>query len=149
MESILGAIRGLKATTIDTIYDLFFSERRVIVATVLSFYELASVYLRLNLTTLLFGNLSERREIKLRSSLSRARFKNKTLDEILTMDGLNLEIEYEKIVCVTIRKGLLTTTLEFEVQGHPEKKIRFLLERSQIAEVARLVNRILPTKVNG
>jgi hypothetical protein len=151
LEDIVGVIQGLKGRTTDIVYDLFFSEKRVVAAVVLYFSDLADIYKKFNLGTMLFGNLGERREVKVRSlrlmDERRLALKDKTLDEILTLHGANLEIDYENIVSVSIRKGLLETSLEFVVQGHPGKKINFWLEKRQVAEVEGLINRVLPDKV--
>lgn len=151
LEDIVGVIQGLKGRTADIIYDLFFSEKRVVAAVVLYFSDLADIYGKFNLGTMLFGNLAERREVKMRSlklmDERRLAFKNKILDEILASHRANLEIDYEDVVSVTIRKGLLETSLEFTVQRHPQKKIDFRLERRQAAGVQVLINRVLPDKV--
>lgn len=151
MEDIIGVVQGLRGRTIDIVYDLFFSEKRVVAAVVLYFSDLTDIYEKFSLGTILFGNLGERRIVKLRSlklmDERRLAFKNKTLDEILTLHKANLEIGYEDVLSVIIRKGLLETSLEFVVQGHPEKKVDFRLERRQVAEVEGLINRVLPDKV--
>jgi len=150
LEDIIGVVQGLKGRTTDIVYDLFFSEKRVVAAVVLYFSDLTDIYEKFSLGTIMFGNLSERRIVKLRSlklmDERRLAFKNKTLDEILTLHEANLEIDYEDVVSVTIRKGLLETSLEFVVQRRPEKKIDFRLERRQVAEVEGLINRVLPDK---
>ena len=109
MEDIVGVIQGLKGRTTDIVYDLFFSEKRVVAAVVLYFSDLADIYKKFNLGTMLFGNLPEHREIKVRSlrlmDERRLALKDKTLDEILTLHRANLEIDYENIVSVSIRKG--------------------------------------------
>jgi len=151
LEDIIGVVQGLRGRTIDIVYDLFFSEKRVVAAVVLYFSDLTDIYEKFSLGTILFGNLGERRIVKLRSlklmDERRLAFKNKTLDEILTLHKANLEIGYEDVLSVIIRKGLLETSLEFVVQGHPEKKVDFRLERRQVAEVEGLINRVLPDKV--
>lgn len=151
MEDIIGVVQGLRGRTIDIVYDLFFSEKRVVAAVVLYFSDLTDIYEKFSLGTIMFGNLSERRIVKMRSlklmDERRLAFKNKTLDEILTLHKANLEIDYEDVLSVIIRKGLLGTSLEFVVQGHPEKKVDFRLERRQVAEVEGLINRVLPDKV--
>jgi hypothetical protein len=77
----------------------------------------------------------------------RLAFQNNALDEILALHKANMEIDYENVVSVTVKKGLLETSLEFVVQRHPEKKIDFWLEESQIVEVEGLIKRVLPNKV--
>lgn len=150
MENIVGVVQGLKGRTADIIYDLFFAEKRVVAAVVLYFSDLTDIYGKISAITFLFGNFSEHSEIKMRSlrlmDERRLAFKDKTLDEILTLHKANLKIDYDNIASVTIKKGLLQTSLEFVVQGPPEKKIDFRLEESQIAEVEDLIKKVLPNK---
>jgi hypothetical protein len=65
----------------------------------------------------------------------------------LALHRSNLEIDYENIIYVTVRKGLLTKSLEFAVKNPPGKKVSFSLEESQIAEAEELVKKVLPEKV--
>jgi len=144
-------VQGLKYRTTDTIYDLFFTESKFVAATVLHYYDLASIYPKSDLLSLLIGSLPQQREIKVRQlkllDERRLAFKDKTADEILTMHRANFEVDYQNVIVVRIRKGSVTTSLEFVVQGHPETKISFWIERNQIAEVEEVVRRFLPDKV--
>jgi hypothetical protein len=153
LEEIIGVIQGLKRGTMDTICDLFFTERRVIAAIVLHFSDWVDTHPKPDLITSLIGNLPWQREIKSRSlklmDKRRLAFKNKTADEILRSHRANMEISREDIICVAIRRALLTTSLEFLVREPTERKISFLLHGSQIAEVERLLNRVLPNKVEA
>jgi len=150
LENIIEVIEGLTGFTTDTIYDLFFAEKRVIAAIVLHNSDLTEMYKKPNPLSFLFGGWFESKEFKMRSTKlideRRRTFKRKTLNEILTMHKANMEIDYENIISATIKKGLLTTSLEFKVQKHPKKKIKFSLKRSQIAEVKRVISKILPMK---
>ncbi len=148
LENIIEVIEGLTGITTDTIYDLLFAEKRVIAAVVLHYSDLTEMYKKSFPLSFLFGGWFGSREVKMLSTRlideRRRAFKQKTLDEILTMHKANMKIDYEKIISATIKKGLLTTSLEFEVQKHPKKKIKFSLKRSQIAEVKRVISKIFP-----
>jgi len=151
LEDIVGVIQGVKGRTSDIVYDLFFAEKRMVAAVVLYFSDLTGPFGGITLKTLLLGTLFTRKETKMRSlklmDERRLAFKDKSLDEILTLHRANLEVDYEDVVSVSIRKGLLETSLEFAVQRHPVKKMDFWLERNQVAEVEGLINRVLPNKV--
>ena len=151
MENVVGVIQGLRGRTSDIVYDLFFAEKRAVAAIVLHFSDLSDIYRKINGWTFLFGNLSERTQVKMRSvrlmEERRLTFKDKTLDEILALHGANFEIVYDNVVSVKVKRGLLQTSLEFAVQGDPEKKISFWLEESRIAEVEGLIKGVLPSKV--
>jgi len=150
LENIVGVVEGLKGRTADNIYDLFFAEKRVVAAVVLYFSDLTDIYGKINVMTFLFGNFPEHGQIKMRSERlmneRRLAFKDKTLDEILAMHKANLKIDYDNVVSVTLKKGLMQTSLKFVVLGPPEKKIDFRLDESQIAEVEDLIKKVLPTK---
>lgn len=150
LENIVGVVEGLRGRTVDNIYDLFFAEKRVVAAVVLYFSDLTDIYGKINVITFLFGNLSEHGQIKMRSERlineRRLAFKDKTLDEILALHKASLKIDYDNIISVTVKKGLMQTSLEFRVQGPPEKKIDFRLDESQIAEVEDLIKKVLPNK---
>ncbi len=151
LEHVVETLQGLTGETFDSVYDLFFAEKRMIIAVVLHPSDLADKYQRPNLlTTIFLGDALRSHEIKMRSikimDERRLAFKSKSLDEILTMNRANIEIDYENIISVTIKEGFLTSHLIFEVQKNPKKKINFSLKKKQIAEAERVINRILPSK---
>jgi len=151
LESVVGVIQGLRGRTSDIVYDLFFSEKRVVAAIVLHFSDLSDIYRKIDGWTLLFGSFSERSQVKMRSSRlmeeRRLAFKGKTLDEILALHGANVEIVYENVISATVKRGLLQTSLKFAVQGNSKKEISFWLGDSQVAEVESLISRVLPSKI--
>jgi hypothetical protein len=151
LENIIGVVQGLRGRTKDIVYDLFFAEKRVVAAIVLYFSDLTDIYGKINAITFLIGNQSEHSEIKIRSERlmeeRRLAFKEKTLDEILALHRANMEIDYGNVVSVTVKEGLMQTSLRFAVQGPPEKKIDFWLEDSQMTEVEELIKKVLPNKI--
>lgn len=143
-------LQGLAGETVDTIYDLFFSQRKMVAAIVLHPCDLAEMY-KPDPLTLFFGGSFRYGEIKMRSRRlideRRQSFKNKGTDEILAMNKSNVELSYEDIECITIKKGLLSTYLEFKVDKHCKRKIVFSLKRSQVVEVEKVINRVFPSNV--
>jgi hypothetical protein len=105
------------------------------------------IYLKHDLTSLLFGGFLKQRTVKTRSleliESRRSAFEKKTVDEILALHKSNFEIDYENIISVTVRKGFLTKSLEFAVHSLTGKKVRFSLEESQIAEAEEIVRKVL------
>jgi hypothetical protein len=151
LESVVvGVLEGVRGRTVDTVYDLFFTDKRMIAAILTHPSDFNDIYGKIDLTTLVFGNLHQRSAVKMRSldliESRRSAFANKTADEILALHRLNLEIDYENIICVTVKKGLLTKSLEFAVKNPPGKKVSFSLEESQIAEAEELMKKVLPGK---
>jgi hypothetical protein len=149
LEDMIGVVEGVKKGTIDLVYDLFFSDKRVVAAVVVYFSDLMDIYERSNLSTILFGHFLNNRQVKIRSlklmNERRDAFKGKTLNDILKLHKANMEIDYENVISVMIRKGFLKTTLEFSMHGHPEK-IDFWLDNRQIVEVEGIINRVLPNR---
>lgn len=150
LENIVGVLKGLRGRWSDLIYDLFFTERRVIAAVVLDPSDFAEEYRKSDLTTFLIGDYIKQREIKIRTlhliEERRSAFEGKTADELLASNKTNLEMNYGNIASVRIKKGLLRTSLEFTVRSPPGKKIDLSLEGSQKSEAERLVKKALPTK---
>jgi len=145
-------VQGLKQGTSDTIYDLFFTESKFTAAIVFHPSDLSSIYLKPDPLSLLIGSGLKQREMKVHQlklmDERRLAFKDKTADEILTTHRANFQVDYQNVIAVRIRKGLVTTSLEFVVQGHhPETKISFWIERNQITEVEEVVRRFLPNKL--
>ena len=151
MESaIVGALKGVRGRTVDTVYDLFFPDKRMIAAILTHPSDFNDIYAKINLTNIVFGNSTKLRAVKMRSldliESRRSAFTNKTADEILALHRSNLEIDYENIISVTVKKGFLTKSLEFAVQNPPGKKVSFSLEENQIAEAEELAKKVLPGK---
>ena len=149
-EDIVAILRGLKGRTTDTVYDLFFTDRRVVAAIVLIPSDFQEMYAKPDLIDMVFGNLAKQRVKKMRSlnliDERRLAFENKTADEILTLHKANLAIDYENIVSAKIRKGFMGTHLEFILRTPTERKIEFSIEEKQIAETEGVLNKVLLDK---
>jgi hypothetical protein len=150
LENIVGVLKGLRGRTRDMIYDVFFTERRVIAVVVLHPSDFVEEYSKSDLATLIFGGYAQQREIKIRSlqliEERRAAFEGKTADELLASSKMNLEMDYKNIAYVRIKKGFWGTSLEFMVQIPPGKKIDFSLDGSQISEAEVLLKKVHLTK---
>lgn len=151
LENVIEIIHGLTGETTDTIYDLFFSEKRVIAAIVLHHSDLSEIYQKHNLLSIFVGRGLEYFEAKIQATRlmeeRRQAFKGKNLNEILALHKASREINYDDITSVTIKKGVLAMWLEFKVRKPMNGKIKFMLKREQIAEVERVIGRILPSKL--
>jgi hypothetical protein len=151
LEKKIQVVQGLKRRTTDTIYDLFFTDSKFVAAIVLHPSDLANMYSKHTILTILIGSEYTEREIKARQleliDERRLAYKDKTADEILIMNRANFEVNYQNVIAVEIRKGLATISLGFMVKGHPETKISFWIERNQITEVEEVVRRFLPNKL--
>jgi hypothetical protein len=155
LEGIVGVVRGVSGRTSDIVYDLFFGGDKMVAAVVLYFSDLNDGFGASSLLTMLFGGLWSRRKTKMQSARlmeeRRMAFENKPLNQILALHEASFEIDYESVVSVLIKKGLLETSMEFVLQGKAVKKVRFGLRKDQLAEIEGLVDRVLPGKlrING
>jgi hypothetical protein len=151
LGNFLGVLRGVRGRTVDTVYDLFFTEKKMIAAILIHPSDFNDIYGKIDLTTLVFGNFPKQREVKMRSvelvESRRSAFEKKTIDEILALHKSNFEIEYGNIISVKLREGLLSKSLEFAVRIPPGKKVNFSLEEKQIAEAKELMRKVLPGKM--
>jgi len=150
LENIVEVLRGLEGGTTDTIYDLFFTDMRVIAAIVLHHSDYSDLYLKHNpLTSMLIGGMWKSKEINMRSGKlideRRRAFEHMTPEEILKSHRANKEIDYDDIMSVNIKKGFLTTALEFNIQTHPDKKIKFSFKKGKISEASRVIDKTIPS----
>jgi len=150
LEDVVGVLEGLRGRTIDTVYDLFFTDKRIIAAILIHPSDFNDIYGKIDLTTVVLGGLPKERAVKMRSldltESRRSAFANKTVDEILALHRSNFEIDYENIIYVTVKKGLLTKSLEIALKNPPGKKVNFSLEKGQVTEAEELVKKVLTGK---
>lgn len=143
MEDVVGFLRGVRGRTVDTVYDLFFTDKRIIAAILIHPSDFNDIYGKIDMITLVFGGSSKQKAVKMRSldltESRRSAFANKTVDEILALHRSNFEIDYENIIYVTVKKGLLTKSLQIALKNPPGKKVNFSLEEGQVTETDELV----------
>jgi len=144
-------VEGLKYRTIDTLYDLFFTDDRFVAAIVLHPSDLSKMYSKHSFSTILIGgtiNEAEIKALKLKvTEERREEFKDKTVDEILAMHKANFEVKYRDVRSITLKKGLLTSFLKFLLMGPPETEISFWIDRKQIPDIEETVRKFLPNRL--
>jgi hypothetical protein len=150
LEDVVGVLKGLRGRTVDTVYDLFFTDKRIVAAILIHPSDFNDIYGKIDLTTILVGGLHKERAVKMRSldltESRRSDFADKTVDEILALHRSNFQIDYENIIYVTVKKGLLTRCLEIALKNPPGKRLNFSLEKGQVAEAEELVQKVLTGK---
>ena len=150
LEDVVGVLKGVRGRTVDTVYDLFFTDKRIIAGILIHPSDFNDIYGKTDVMTLVFGGLHKERAVKMRSldltESRRSAFSNKTVDEILALHRSNFEIDYENIIYVTVKKGFLTKSLEIAVKTPPGKKVNFSLEEGQVIEAEELVKKVLSRK---
>ena len=150
LEEVVGVLKGLRGRTVDTVYDLFFTDKRIVAAILIHPSDFNDIYGKIDLTTILVGGLPKERAVKMRSldltESRRSDFANKTVDEILALHRSNFEIDYANIICATVKKRLLTKSLEIALKNPPGKRLNFSLEKGQVTEAEELVRKVLTGK---
>jgi hypothetical protein len=153
MEQVIGFLTGVTGHTFDILYDLHFTEERVIAvliqhpADVPNTVSWPSIYI--------FGNWSsKRKEQTERGELTRERrrdTRNMTPTELLTMRRNNFEIRYSAVTSVEIKKQLFQTQLRFHLaEPSGDRYTRaFGLPKDQIPEARRLLELVLKDKIKG
>jgi hypothetical protein len=118
-------------------YDLFFTDRRIIAATVFSQSEISD-----------FGPLAAFQSVanwKKMRKRAREEFKGKTPKEIINIHKDSFDLAYDKIKSIRIKKGLTGAKLKIEanLQGNPEN-INLKIPKKKIDNVETLLHTYLP-----
>ena len=150
MERVVGVLKGVRGRTFDTVYDLFFTDKRIVAAILTHPSDFNDINRKIDLGRILIGGSPGEWAVKKRSldliESRRSAFADKTVDEILAMHSSNMEIDYENISCVSVEKGLVKKSLKLALKNPPGVKVSFSLEKSQIAKAEELVKKVLPEK---
>lgn len=151
MENLVGIVQGLRGRTADTIYDLFFAERRGVAAIVVHWSDFAQAYLKRDAFRFLFGGFLRQREVKAQClrliKQRREAFKVKALDDILKMHEANIEIDFKKVVFAKVRKGFFESSLTFIIHNNQDRKLEFWLPESEVDRTEQLITAIFPNKL--
>jgi hypothetical protein len=150
MESVVGFLEHVGGHTHDIIYDLLFTENRVIALIV---EHPADVPCRLNVTELLLGSqLGKRSEWTERKRIAEERrraYKQMPIDKLVTMDSRNFDILFNAVASVEINRSLLRSHLRFTISrpGAREVAIRFTLPNKSVLLAHDLIEQVLPAKI--
>lgn len=148
-EEIVGVIHAAipRFYASPEIYDLFFTNKRLIGAIVLS-RKAAIGYNLLSAAYGILGYYSAKRDIETYRKI----FEGKTPEEILLLNSDNFEIHYKDISSVSLHKRFLArihgAVIKFEVfrKGVPEK-LKFSFTSKQFSDAKRFVHQILEDKL--
>ena len=152
MEKIIGCLTGIYFHSFDNVFDIFFTEERVIACNVKHHsdipYQQSSA-----IRELFFPGFSRKRaEHTKQAQISyerRQSLQDKTPDELMAMHRSNFEIPYSEIISVEISRGLLRSYLQFNTSNPSplRQKICFLLSKKQIPDAQGITERVLASKV--
>ncbi len=152
MEKDIGTLEKVRGHTFDTIYDLHFTTERMIVLIIQHPLDLPY---NPGITDLFLGARSgKKREMPERMKIAEDRrrlHREKNFDDLIANHRFNFEIPYEKVESVEIKRGLFHSRLKLSISGpsNSVKKIKFTLARKQTADAKRLLDHVLPLKINS
>ena len=153
METIVGVLQEVKGHTFDIIYDLYFTEERLIGVLIQHPSELINSQSSFSWQNLLLGNtFSKRKEQdELNRLADEVRSKNKAMtpSELATCRRGNYEIRYKSIANLEIKTSILGTSMKITHTNPANKGISFGLTKKQAKEVLPLLERFIPAKLKG
>jgi hypothetical protein len=152
MEKIIGSLAAVCFHTYDNMFDLFFTEERVIACNVKHHGDIP--YQNQSAVRELFipGFSRKRAEQIEQAQITYERRRSlldKTPDELITLHRSNFEIPYSEITSVEISRGLFQSYLKFDTSNPSplRQKIRFLLSKKQIPDARSVLERVIASKV--
>ena len=153
MENIIKIIKGVNGYTYDSIYDLYFTEERLIyiyLSGPLYFKESSGAR---NLSEIFTGSIFRIKEEKLRR-IQLEEEKRKLLnrmepDQVLHDIKDSHEIPYKTIQKIKFSRGLtgFHIKISFDVGASGNMEIKFHVKRQQYAEIRDLLYLIIPKKI--
>lgn len=153
METIIGIILKVSGHTFDIIYDLYFTEERLIAVLVQHPSEAANNQLILSWQTILWGTALGRRKENLDAKrlIEDRRLKNKSMTpcQLAESHPGNYVSNYESVASVEIKTGWLETRLKITHTDLNRKERSFGLTRKQAAEARNLLQMVLPSKLKA
>jgi hypothetical protein len=121
-------------------YDLFFTDRRIIAATVFSQSDISDLAAVANFQSMFTWKKTRKN--------NREEFKGKTPDEILHMHKDSFELPYEKIKSIQIKKGLTSGKLIVEVYWENDvQSVDLKIPKKKIEHIETLIHTYLAAKV--
>jgi hypothetical protein len=150
MEDIIGSISGISGHTYDEVYDLFFTQLRLVVIGVQSPNDVSPTN---SPWAFLISNWFERNKEKkaLSKILKERRQEEKalTLDELIMTRSQNYAVKYADIATVEITNRFFENKLviQYNVSSNQSRTISFTLRKEQIPEVRQIINKVLAPKL--
>jgi hypothetical protein len=150
MDDVIESICGVSGHTYDEVYDLFFTQQRLVVIGVQSPSDVSPTN---SPWAFLISNWFERNKEKkaLSQVLKERRQEEKTLtlDELIMTRSQNFAIKYADITTVEITTRFFENKLIFQIKvsSNQSRTISFTLRKEQIPEVRRIINKVLASKL--
>ena len=147
LERIVGVIEGISRYPFDQIYDFYFTDSRLVVATIVQPIDFAEMYTRRIMEDMIIGGSWRRRAIRAKSQVlaeeRRNGLKGKTPTEILSIREGSFEIPYKVMSSIEAKKGILGSKLRVIVTGNNRKRsLSVPLTRSQLEDANQIIKEI-------
>jgi len=152
MEKVIGFLQQVSGHTYDTIYDLVFTNERVIAVIV---QHPSDEIHKIGLKGLLLGGRLAKGRIrppgKGIDEERRRDFEEKTFDELMASHRFNFEICYDNVSWVEITSWFFKSHLKFRVSRSSirDLTIHFTLTKNQFTNARQLLDLVLPSKIKG
>jgi hypothetical protein len=151
METIVGVLPEVSGHTFDIIYDLYFTEERLIAVLIQHPGEVTDSASSFSWQNIFLGNtISKRKEQNDINRLAdERRSKNKTMtpSQLAACHPANYEIRYKSIANLEIKTGILGSSLKITHTDAANSIRSFGLTKKQAQEVRPLLQLVLPSKL--
>ncbi len=125
MESKLHTVEQVSGHTFDSIYDLIFTETRLIIVKILDPNDGRGKIMKSNLSSLFFGSGFSKRNVTIKrldiADQKREQLKNLSIDEIISDKENCIISKYSDIVDADFSKSLLGRTINLIINNNGNK----------------------------
>jgi len=151
MEKDIGCLKRLSGHTYDTVYNLLFTTERAIAMIIEHPLDIPKNPGALGM--FLGDGFTKRGERSEKYKIMEERirlYEEQTFDELVSAHDYNFEIPYNKVERVELTRRLFGARLIFHVTEklHGESKILFNFDKKQFSEASRIIDQVLPSKIN-
>jgi hypothetical protein len=146
-EKIVGTLHDVMGHSFDTLYDLTFTEERMIAALVRSPSDTPAAFSPFSFLVGDWFTKNKRQQDQLKISEERRKQSSElTLDELLSINPQNLGVRYSDISSIEIDHGLLDYHLKIFLNRPSARKpaIVFTLKKNQVSEAHQILSLVQP-----
>jgi hypothetical protein len=147
MEKIIDIVHNVSGHTFDQLFDLIFTTHRLVIICIQNPSDVLHNY---SLWEFLIGNWiskgKEKQEYNKIIDYYRSQEIVSSLNDLISANPLNREINYEDILSIKISRHLLRNQLKLKIAKLPSESITltFTISKEQVPYVKELLNKALP-----